>query len=136
MAVEKLVLTFPPPLVKEPIVTRLVREHNLDVNIMSASISPDEQGHMVIELVGEPADIENAKIYFDGLGVMHEPLIRDVRWIEERCVHCTACITVCPTEALQIDRDTMKISFDQDKCIACGLCIPVCGYNAMEIALK
>ena len=87
MAVQKLVLTFPPPLVKEPIVTRLVREYNLDVNIMSASISPDEPGHMVIELCGESEGIENARKYFDRLGVSHEPLIRDVRWLEERCVH-------------------------------------------------
>jgi Fe-S-cluster-containing dehydrogenase component len=48
-------------------------------------------------------------------------------------VHCTACISVCPTAALQVNRADMTVSFDSEKCIGCELCIPVCIYKAMEI---
>ncbi|MGZ3494021.1 MAG: 4Fe-4S binding protein, partial [Thermodesulfobacteriota bacterium] len=47
--------------------------------------------------------------------------------------HCTACISVCPTKALDVQRLNMEVSFKRDKCIACELCIPVCPYQAMEI---
>ena len=47
--------------------------------------------------------------------------------------HCTACISVCPTKALDVKRANMEVSFKRDKCIACELCIPVCPYQAMEI---
>ncbi|MDO8785807.1 MAG: 4Fe-4S binding protein, partial [Syntrophales bacterium] len=67
------------------------------------------------------------------VGVEVQPLAQDVKRHEERCTHCTACISICPTKALDIDRTRMEVSFKQDKCIACELCIPVCPYQAIEI---
>jgi len=133
MATEKFVLTFPSALVREPITSRLVRDHNLDVNILRAIISPDEQGHMVIEVTGDETGIQSGQEYLARIGVQCEPLAQDVRLLADRCVHCTACITACPCGALSVDRSTMRVSFDGDKCIGCGLCLPVCSYKAMEI---
>ena len=130
---EKLVLTFPARLVREPITCRLSREHNLMVNIMRASISPDEQGHMVLELVGSAEDLDTGMAYLDEIGVNVEPLVHEVHWLSERCTHCTACTSACPTGALYVRRETMEVDFDAEKCIGCGLCIPVCSYRAMEI---
>ena len=135
MAKKKIVLTFPPTVVKEPITYRLVKEHDLMVNIVSASISSDEQGHMVLELSGDTEKLDSGIKYLSDVGISWQPLEQDVRWIEEKCTHCTACITACPSEALIVDRHTMVVSFDRDKCIGCGLCIPVCSYDAIEITL-
>ncbi len=135
MAKKKIVLTFPPTVVKEPITYRLVKEHDLMVNIVSASISSDEQGHMVLELSGDTEKLDSGIKYLSDVGISWQPLEQDVRWIEEMCTHCTACITACPSEALIVDRRTMVVSFDRDKCIGCGLCIPVCSYDAIEITL-
>ena len=52
---------------------------------------------------------------------------------EDRCIQCTACISICPTHALDIDRADMTVSFDQEKCIACELCLNTCPYHAIEI---
>jgi ferredoxin len=104
-AVEKLFLTFPTRLVREPIIYTLIKEHDLLVNIMSASISPDEHGHMVVELKGDKKHIRDARSYLLKLGVVLQPVTREARWLEKRCTHC----------------------------IACGLCVPVCSYGAMEI---
>jgi ferredoxin len=71
--------------------------------------------------------------YIKELGVEIQPLAQDVKWHEDRCTHCTACISICPPKALDVDRKTMEVSFNRDKCIACELCIPVCPYQAMEI---
>jgi len=133
MPTEKLVLTFPPRLVREPLTSRLTKDYDLMVNIMRASISPDEAGHMVVEVEGSAEQLEAGRKYMEQIGVSFEPLSKDVRWIEERCTHCTACISVCPTDALMVDRETMKVSFDAEKCIGCELCIPVCVYKAMEV---
>jgi len=133
MSSVKLVLTFPPRLISEPIVYRLVKEQDLKVNILRASITPDEAGHMVLELSGEKAQIDAGIALLDQSGVHAEPLSKDVVWREDLCVHCTACVTSCPTGALAVDRATMRVSFDEEKCIACELCLPVCSYKAMEM---
>lgn len=135
MPSEKLVLRFPPRTVRDPIVYRLVKDYDLKVVILRASISPDEAGHMVLELDGNRAQIESAHEYLESQAVTWQLLSADVRWREDRCVHCTACISVCPSGALILDRGAMTVSFDNEKCIGCGLCIPVCGYKAMEISV-
>lgn len=129
----KFVLKFPPSLVNQPIIYGLVQDYGLKPNIMRASISPDEAGHAVLELEGDRESIEGGRRYLEECGVAVEPLAQDVRWSEERCTHCTACTSICPTEALSLDRGTFKVSFDSDRCIGCELCIPVCAYRAMEI---
>jgi Fe-S-cluster-containing dehydrogenase component len=133
MLSEKLVLRFPPKIVRAPVTYHLVKDHDLMVNILRANISPDEAGHMVVELTGTKEQLRGGHKYLKESGVEVQPLEKDVRWLEERCVHCTACISVCPTAALDVDRETMKVAFESEKCIGCELCIPVCGYKAMEI---
>jgi ferredoxin len=133
MASEKLVLTFPPSIVRQPVVYHLVKDYDLRVNIIRASISPDEAGHMVVEIEGTRPQLEEGRKYIETQGVQWQPLSKDVRWREDRCIHCTACISACPTGALKVDRPAMTVSFDDEKCIGCELCIPVCAYKAMEI---
>jgi len=59
MAVSKrIVLHFPPRLTDRPVVSRLVRDFNLDFNILKASITPDEEGLLVLELSGEQTDYD------------------------------------------------------------------------------
>lgn len=133
MASRKLVLTFPPQLVREPVTYRLVKDYDLLVNILRARISPDEAGHLVVELEGTEEQLLKGQEYLDRIGVVTEPISSDARWIEDRCTHCTACVTACPSGALELDRSTMRVSFDSEKCIGCELCIPVCSYHAMEM---
>ena len=132
-AAERLVLTFPSRLVREPITYKLIKEHGLMVNILRAVVKPDEQGHMVVELSGTRGSLDSGRKYLRAIGVHVEPMARGVHWSEERCTHCTACISACPAGALDLDRRTMRVRFVAEKCIGCGLCIPVCSYRAMEV---
>ncbi len=62
--------------------------------------------------------------------------ISEKRRNEEKCTNCTACVTVCPSEALFVDdRKRMTVSFDKEKCVDCELCIDACPFRAMEITL-
>lgn len=48
---------------KEPIVSRMVKKHNIDVNILSGNINKlqsNNVGHLILELIGEKTDIEKA----------------------------------------------------------------------------
>jgi len=133
MQKKKVVLTFPYKLINQPITYHLIKEYDLKVNILRARINPREEGRLMIEISGEEESLEKGMNYLKDLGVELESLAQDIRWLDERCTHCTVCIPICPTEAIILDRSQMIVSFDKDKCIGCGLCVPACPYKAVEI---
>jgi len=133
MQKKRIVLNYPPRLVDQPIISKLVKDFDLEVNISRARITPREEGRLVLEVTGKRSGLEAGFKYLSEIGVKVEPLAQDVKWHEDRCIHCTACISTCPTNALDVDRKSMEVSFKRDKCIACELCIPACPYQAMEI---
>ena len=133
MVSKRIVLTFPHRLLDQPIVYRLVKDFDLVFNILQAKITPKEEGLMILELKGKKENYADGIKYLTGLGVNIQPLSQDVTRDDERCTHCGACISVCPTEALVIDKSTMKVLFDPEKCIACELCVRACPPRAMVV---
>lgn len=133
MQKKRVVFSYPPHLVDQPVISRLVKEFDLEVNILRAHITPNEQGRLVLEITGKRQSLEAGLNAVREMGVEIQPLAQDVKWHEERCTHCTACLSVCRTRALEVKRPEMVISFTRDRCIACELCIPVCPYQAMEV---
>jgi len=134
MPKKKVVLNFPPQLIDQPVTYRLIKEHGLEVNILRARIAPNEWGRMVVELKGNGGSLEAGLNFLAELGVGVEPLAEEVRWLEEDCVSCTACVSACPTQALEVDPAAMTVSFDRERCIACELCLGTCPYGAIEIS--
>ena len=133
MITKRLVLTFPPHLIDRPITYQLVKKYDLMVNILRARITPREEGRLVMQVTGSRADLDVGLQFLAELGVEVQPLARDVKWHQDRCIECTACTALCPTGALAVIRPDMSVSFQEEKCIACELCVPVCPYRAMEI---
>jgi len=129
----KVVLHFPPIVVEQPVIYHLARDYDLAFNILKASISPQEEGIMVIELSGEDADFQRANDYLAKQGIRTQPLLQDIRRNDDRCVHCGACVGVCPSEALTLERPSMRVIFRADECVACGECVPTCPVAAMEL---
>ncbi|MBN2407169.1 MAG: 4Fe-4S binding protein [Elusimicrobia bacterium] len=130
---KKIVLHFSKNLVKEPIVYKLIKEYNLSFNILKAKILPDEEGIMVMELSGDEKDYKKGIEYLKRSGVSTQPLSKDIGRDEDKCIHCGACVVMCPTQALSVDRKTMKVIFESEKCIACELCIEPCPTKAMRL---
>mgnify|MGYP000347785837 CR=1 FL=1 len=129
----KVVLKFPHQLIDQPIVCHLVKEYGLDVNILMARITPREEGLLVLELTGQSDAFERGVQYLEELGIDIQSLSQDIVRNEDRCIHCGACVTICPSGALTLDPKTRKVNFIQDKCIACELCVPGCPPRAMEV---
>ena len=135
MIAKRIVLKFPSKLVDKPIVYKLVRDFDLVFNILRARVTPEEEGELVIELKGNKEKYAEGIKYLQDLGVHIQPLSSDVTRDDERCTHCGACITICPTGALAMDKKTMKVLFDAAKCIACELCVKGCPPRAMKVKL-
>ncbi len=51
----------------------------------------------------------------------------------ESCVHCGACIDVCPMECISRDPDTGFVVVDNAECIGCGACRDACPLSAPKI---
>ena len=130
---KKIVLRFPKRLVERPIVYRLVKDYGLELNILKASITPEEEGLLVLELKGDQKEYDKGIDFLVKGGVKIESLSQDVTRNEERCTSCGACITICPAGAFELEPGTRLVKFNNEKCIACGLCIPACPPRAMEV---
>jgi L-aspartate semialdehyde sulfurtransferase ferredoxin len=133
MVTKKIVLHFPKRMVDRPIISGLTKKYDLDFNILKASITPDAEGVMVLELKGSQEEYDKGIDYLLKSGVKILSLGQDVTRNEDRCTQCGACITVCPSGAFKLDSKTRTVIFDNTECIACGLCIPACPPRAMEV---
>jgi len=130
---KKIVLHFPQQTIDKPIVSALVREFGLDFNILKASISPGEEGLMIMELTGEQKNYNRGIKYLREAGLEIQYLSQDVLRNEDRCTHCGACITMCPTRAFTLEEKTRRVLFDNSRCIVCELCVRACPPRAMEL---
>lgn len=59
---------------------------------------------------------------------MNEKYFHSVVLNEDRCVGCTSCLKVCPTEAIRLKEGKARII--GEKCIDCGECIRICPNHA------
>jgi electron transfer flavoprotein alpha subunit len=51
--------------------------------------------------------------------------------IDEKCVGCTLCTTVCPFGAIEMNEQLAVI--DLNKCTVCGACVEACNFEAISI---
>lgn len=133
MKSKRIVLHFPQRLVDQPIVYRLIKDFNLQFNILKAYVTPQEEGLMILELTGEDKDFEKGMAYLKESGVKVAPLSEDIVRNESKCTDCGMCVPICPANALVVDTKTRKVIFHDDKCIACELCVKICPAQAMEL---
>lgn len=130
---KRIVLHFPKELVDRPIVFRLVKDYNLEFNILKALVTPREEGLMVLELNGGQEEYDRGIRYLTTNGVRIESLSQNVSRDEERCTHCGACITLCPNSAFEVEASARRIIFHSEKCIGCKWCIKACPVRAMKV---
>lgn len=133
MISQKIVLKFPRSLVNKPIICTLAKNYNVDFNILKAHVDQQEEGLLVLELKGSKEHFTKGMQYLKDRGVVIQPLNQDIVRNEDRCVHCGACLAVCPSGALALDRETWMVNFYSDQCIACEHCIRSCPPRAMEV---
>jgi len=52
--------------------------------------------------------------------------------LEDKCTGCTACLKLCPQQAIQGEPKKLHI-IDSAKCIRCGICRDACPYEAIMV---
>ena len=77
MARRRLKLIFGPDLVKEPVIYHLGRNFEIVTNIRRADVTRDE-GWVLLEVTGEPEELDRGVEYLESRGVKVEPAEGDL----------------------------------------------------------
>jgi len=77
MSRKQVMFTFPPELVKEPIIYNMGRKFNIVTNIRRAGVTQD-RGWVVLELEGDETDTEEGLNWVKSKGVRVDPADGDV----------------------------------------------------------
>lgn len=115
--------------VREPIIARTAIETGTLLNIIKASVGA-RQGEIVIEV--EDTKVEEVMEKLRAYGVEAIQIEGRIEKDEERCVHCGACISICPVEVFSV-ADDRKVVAEPEKCIRCGVCVTVCPLSALSL---
>jgi ferredoxin len=133
---KRIIIRFKTNTIDKPIVYKLAKDYDLIFNILRANVSPRADSMMVLEIEGADGNFQKGIQYLKGMNLDIEPIEQDINRDESRCVHCGVCTSVCAPEALQINREDMKVEFDYEKCVACELCVKVCPVKAMNVSFE
>jgi len=77
MAKRRVMFTFPPDLIKEPIIYNLGHKFKVVTNIRRADVS-ESKGWVVLELEGEDKEIDKGVAWVAGKGVRVDPIVGDI----------------------------------------------------------
>ena len=77
MVKRRVKFTFPPELIKEPIIYNLSQQFKVVTNIRRADVNGDK-GWVVLELEGEREDIERGIVWVTSKGVRVDPVVGDI----------------------------------------------------------
>lgn len=134
MATRIYILRFPKETSSDPMIYQLVKQYDIEFNILKADILPQREGVMILELKGTKDKVKNALDYLRSHNVHAERLAAAINRDDEKCFQCGACTGICPVGALAIKRPEMEVIFDPEKCTGCSLCVPICPVRAMEVS--
>jgi len=130
----KFVLGYSSDTVSEPILWKLVREFDIRVNIIRATISPGQEGNLLVEMSTDTdAKLVQALAWLESIGVSYVSVAKRLSWNEDACIDCGGCSGVCPSGALTMDRTDWKLVVDRDKCVACGNCVKACPFGCFVL---
>jgi ABC-type methionine transport system ATPase subunit len=77
MARRRLKLIFGPAMVKEPVIYQLGKQFEIVTNIRRADVTRD-QGWVLLEVTGEPDELDRGVSYLESRGVKVEPAEGDL----------------------------------------------------------
>ena len=116
--------------VKLPVLSTVILETGVPLNILEAKITPSE-GEIVVEIPASGSRLEQVLNLLKSQGVEVCELGPAVEVDREKCVLCGACVSPCPTSAIKLHEDRLEI--DDSLCIRCKACINACPFKALTL---
>jgi len=125
----RILLRFSEKIVEEPIVSQIVLELKVPINIITAHVN-SKGGEVLAEVPDESLD-KIIKAFRKRGATVSLPKLIEVD--AEKCVSCGACVALCPVEAITIDEEA-SIIFNKEKCVGstCGVCVDACPVRAIK----
>jgi uncharacterized Fe-S center protein len=112
------------------------RKHFKSVKIAKGILDADAmivlshaKGHILTGFGGALKNLGMGCSAKGGKYEMHSSISPKV--IEAKCIKCGKCIRWCPSEAISLTQEGIKI--DEVKCVGCGECIQACPNGALDI---
>ncbi len=128
--------TFPPERSGNPVMAHLVRKYDLNFSILQAQITPRKEGSLTLYIEGSEANWNEARIYLSTQNIKVAAAAQQITRIDESCMHCGLCTTMCPADALVNDAATRRVIFVEENCTACAMCTKVCPVQAMRVDIE
>ena len=119
----KLLLRYPLPLDEMPYTAEVILETGAKINIDRAT-----RDELIVDVPGD--NVEHVAELFRAKGVEVRKLLKLITWDEERCIHCGACISVCPTRVFTFN-PSWNINLEEEKCVRCEICVKACPLSAL-----
>ena len=125
----RILLRFAEPLVEKPITSEIILELKVPINIITAHVN-SKGGEILAEIPDK--DLDKTVKGFRERGVeVSIPKLVEVD--SDECFSCGTCVSLCPVEAISVDRDGAVV-FDREKCVGstCSACVDVCPVRAIK----
>lgn len=124
----RVLLRFSEQIVEEPIISQIVLELKVPINIITAHVN-SKGGEVLAEVPQESLD-KIVKAFRKKGATVSLPKLIEVD--TEKCISCGSCVTLCPVEAITQAGD-LSIVFDKDKCVGstCSACVDACPARAI-----
>jgi ferredoxin len=125
----RIFLRFSEALVEKPITSQIILEHKVPINIITAHVN-SKGGEILAEIPDDALDKTVKAFREKGVEVSIPKLIEVDT---EACFSCGTCVSLCPVEAISIDKDG-SVVFDREKCVGstCSACVDACPTRAIK----
>lgn len=126
-------LRFSPRMVDKPVVGKLVKSYDLEINILNADVASGRGGKLIVELNGSEESLDESVNYLNEIGVGVSEMVKELTFLQEQCIDCGACTAVCSPRALSLDSEA-KLVYDAALCVVCGLCVQACPLRLFSVS--
>ncbi len=133
MLKKRFIMKFPAESSDKPLTYHLIKEYDLRINILRATINAGKEGKLLMEVEALEHNIQEGIDFLEREGVTVTPLEKQLHIDEDDCIHCGACTAVCFPDALSLNNETWELDFAKEKCVVCGLCVNACPLKIIEI---
>lgn len=125
----KLRLVYHTDKVGNPVLSQIVLNTGIMINILEAKVTPTT-GEMIVDIPVRGTQLEETISLFEKEGVRVDKILAVVRIDFDRCISCGACVSPCPVQAIKQNAD-WSVELEEAKCIKCLLCVDACPVRAI-----